>query len=232
MWLVWFAGFLKFSIWLLNLVEVLFVLHPFLFAHISFCTKNFRSFVWYFDWFNCLWLHINYLFILFFNSCIKIVFDHLCARVFSLGFEAMPPSPMYPLSVVQVYGRSNSSKQRIKLDLLLRQIWSVSLGHFRYPSMIYVIYITYSTYHLFAGFWDSSVGLNSLYNMFLVHFPSHFVTIQIPGFKGMQNTTVTILTHLKGFGQKLANSVLVDEEHFPKHSQRFTAVYSRDKEYL
>lgn len=58
------------------------------------------------------------------------------------------------------------------------------------------------------------------------------ITVQIPGFRGMQSPTSTILAHLKGFGHKLANSVLVDEEHFPQHSQRFTAVYSRDKEYL
>lgn len=48
----------------------------------------------------------------------------------------------------------------------------------------------------------------------------------------MQNTTATLLSQVKGFGQKIANSVLVDEKHFPMRSQRFTAVYSRDKEYL
>lgn len=69
-------------------------------------------------------------------------------------------------------------------------------------------------------------------NWFAINQFLHVIVVQIPGMKGMSNTTATMLAHLKGFGQKLANSVLVDEEHFPKHSQRFTAVYSRDKEYL
>lgn len=41
-----------------------------------------------------------------------------------------------------------------------------------------------------------------------------------------------MLAQLQGFWGKQARKILVDEEHFPEKSHRFTAVYSRDKEYL
>lgn len=37
---------------------------------------------------------------------------------------------------------------------------------------------------------------------------------------------------MQGFWGEQARKFLVDEEHFPTKSHRFTAVYSRDKEYL
>lgn len=48
----------------------------------------------------------------------------------------------------------------------------------------------------------------------------------------MSNTTASIISHLQGIGAKIYKVILIDEKHFPKRSQRFTAVYSRDKEYL
>lgn len=77
-------------------------------------------------------------------------------------------------------------------------------------------------------------GMLHLIHIHLIFVHSSILSnaVQIPGFKGMQNTTSTVLTQLKGLGQKFANWILVDEKHFPQHSQRFTAVYSRDKEYL
>lgn len=50
------------------------------------------------------------------------------------------------------------------------------------------------------------------------------ITFQIPG--------STILANLQDLARKLANSVQVDEEHFPQHPQTFTAIYSEKKNYL
>ncbi|XP_062563728.1 anoctamin-1 isoform X2 [Armigeres subalbatus] len=55
---------------------------------------------------------------------------------------------------------------------------------------------------------------------------------EIPGMAGVRTRTTTILSRLKGFAGKLARYILVDEKFFPPRSHRFTAVYSRDKEYL
>lgn len=55
---------------------------------------------------------------------------------------------------------------------------------------------------------------------------------QIPGFDKVSNQTTTIYTQVKGTWTKWKKRFIVDEEHFPPKSHRFTAVYSRDKEYL
>lgn len=47
-------------------------------------------------------------------------------------------------------------------------------------------------------------------------------------------TTVRSQTEsfIKTAWTRLTKNIIVDEEHFPPISHRFTAVYSRDKEYL
>lgn len=55
---------------------------------------------------------------------------------------------------------------------------------------------------------------------------------QIPGMAGVRSRTSSILSRLKGLAGKVARRVLVEEKYFPPRSHRFTAVYSRDKEYL
>lgn len=61
---------------------------------------------------------------------------------------------------------------------------------------------------------------------------AYFVRTQVPGFRSFQTTTTTAFGSVKGFLQRIKNLTSVDETHFPKRSMRFTAVYSRDKEYL
>ncbi|XP_037922729.1 anoctamin-1 isoform X4 [Hermetia illucens] len=56
--------------------------------------------------------------------------------------------------------------------------------------------------------------------------------IQIPGFLGVRKTTNSVFNQLKCAWMHLLKYILVDEQNFPKRSHRFTAVYSRDKEYL
>ncbi|GAB0099220.1 Anoctamin [Sergentomyia squamirostris] len=56
---------------------------------------------------------------------------------------------------------------------------------------------------------------------------------EIPGLtEMMKNSQPTILNQLSGIWGSVVKSFLVDETHFPPISHRFTAVYSRDKEYL
>lgn len=55
---------------------------------------------------------------------------------------------------------------------------------------------------------------------------------QIPGFRSVQSTTASVYDRFSGCCSKFRNLIAVDEEHFPQKSTRFTAVYSRDKEYL
>lgn len=50
--------------------------------------------------------------------------------------------------------------------------------------------------------------------------------------KNVQTTTSTFIITLKNICGYLADRVLVEEKYFPARKQRFTAVYSRDKEYL
>ncbi|EAT41725.1 AAEL006656-PA [Aedes aegypti] len=55
---------------------------------------------------------------------------------------------------------------------------------------------------------------------------------EIPGMAGVRSRTTSILSRLKGFAGKIVHYFLVEEKYFPPRSHRFTAVYSRDKEYL
>lgn len=46
------------------------------------------------------------------------------------------------------------------------------------------------------------------------------------------NEASNIYTKVKGKWAKIRKKFLIDELNFPRKSHRFTAVYSRDKEYL
>lgn len=56
---------------------------------------------------------------------------------------------------------------------------------------------------------------------------------QIPGLTLLIRTKSSLfMQKVNGFWGWICRQVLVDEVHFPPISHRFTAVYSRDKEYL
>ncbi|XP_055600818.1 anoctamin-1 isoform X2 [Uranotaenia lowii] len=55
---------------------------------------------------------------------------------------------------------------------------------------------------------------------------------EIPGMAGVKSRTTSFVSRLKGFSGKVARRILIEEKYFPPRSHRFTAVYSRDKEYL
>ncbi|XP_055849456.1 anoctamin-1 isoform X2 [Episyrphus balteatus] len=55
---------------------------------------------------------------------------------------------------------------------------------------------------------------------------------EIPGFAGVQRSTKNVYSRLKGVWSFFVRVIFIDERYFPKKSHRFTAVYSRDKEYL
>lgn len=55
---------------------------------------------------------------------------------------------------------------------------------------------------------------------------------EIPGMAGVRTRTTSIVSRLKGFAGKVVRYFLIEEKYFPPRSHRFTAVYSRDKEYL
>lgn len=61
---------------------------------------------------------------------------------------------------------------------------------------------------------------------------SYFVPTQVPGFKTVKKTTASAFGSAKDIIQRIKGLASVDNRHFPKRSMRFTAVYSRDKEYL
>lgn len=63
------------------------------------------------------------------------------------------------------------------------------------------------------------------------HIPSN-LPVQIPGFRSVHAKTVSVFDKVAECGQNIKNLVAVDEDHFPRKSTRFTAIYSRDKEYL
>lgn len=54
----------------------------------------------------------------------------------------------------------------------------------------------------------------------------------MPGLRSVQTRTNFLLEGFQSQWQKVKDFVLVDKKKFPEKSQRFTAIYSRDKEYL
>ncbi|XP_053969890.1 anoctamin-5 isoform X2 [Anastrepha ludens] len=55
---------------------------------------------------------------------------------------------------------------------------------------------------------------------------------EIPGMSAVNRSTRSVLSSLKGVVQFFMRHIYVDERFFPRRAYRFTAIYSRDKEYL
>ncbi|XP_017084984.2 anoctamin-1 isoform X2 [Drosophila eugracilis] len=55
---------------------------------------------------------------------------------------------------------------------------------------------------------------------------------EIPGMSVVNRSTKSVFSSLKTVFQFFLRNIYVDEEIFPKRAHRFTAIYSRDKEYL
>ncbi|XP_065355056.1 anoctamin-1 isoform X1 [Calliphora vicina] len=55
---------------------------------------------------------------------------------------------------------------------------------------------------------------------------------EIPGMSVVNRSTRSVFSSLKGIFTFFMKHIYVDERHFPRRTQRFTAIYSRDKEYL
>ncbi|XP_005184747.1 anoctamin-1 isoform X2 [Musca domestica] len=55
---------------------------------------------------------------------------------------------------------------------------------------------------------------------------------EIPGMSVVNRSTSSVFSSLKGLIKFFMRHIYVDERNFPRRAQRFTAIYSRDKEYL
>ncbi|XP_075145749.1 anoctamin 1 [Haematobia irritans] len=55
---------------------------------------------------------------------------------------------------------------------------------------------------------------------------------EIPGISVMNRSTTSIFSSLRGIIKFFMRYIYVNEKYFPRRSPRFTAIYSRDKEYL
>ncbi|XP_023303991.2 anoctamin-1 isoform X3 [Lucilia cuprina] len=55
---------------------------------------------------------------------------------------------------------------------------------------------------------------------------------EIPGMSVVNRSTRSVFSSLKGIFTFFMKHIYVDERYFPRRAQRFTAIYSRDKEYL
>ncbi|XP_023177953.2 anoctamin-1 isoform X2 [Drosophila hydei] len=55
---------------------------------------------------------------------------------------------------------------------------------------------------------------------------------EIPGLSVVNRSTKSVYSSLKTVCQFFLRNIYVDERYFPKRAHRFTAIYSRDKEYL
>uniref|UniRef100_A0A1A9X1M3 Anoctamin n=1 Tax=Glossina brevipalpis TaxID=37001 RepID=A0A1A9X1M3_9MUSC len=55
---------------------------------------------------------------------------------------------------------------------------------------------------------------------------------EIPGMSVVNRSTKSVFSSLKGVVTFFMKHIYVDERYFPRLTQRFTAIYSRDKEYL
>lgn len=58
------------------------------------------------------------------------------------------------------------------------------------------------------------------------------ILFQIPALQDIEIRTNPIIEEISSLWDKLKSLVLVDKAKFPEKSYRFTAIYSRDKEYL
>lgn len=66
----------------------------------------------------------------------------------------------------------------------------------------------------------------------VLRFARKYMAKKIPGMAGVQRSTKNVYSRLKGVWSFFVRKIFIDERYFPKKSHRFTAVYSRDKEYL
>ncbi|XP_037944876.1 anoctamin-1 isoform X2 [Teleopsis dalmanni] len=55
---------------------------------------------------------------------------------------------------------------------------------------------------------------------------------EIPGMSVVNRSTKNVFSSLKGVFRFFIRNIYTDEENFPRRTHRFTAIYSRDKEYL
>ncbi|XP_060647312.1 anoctamin-1 isoform X2 [Drosophila nasuta] len=71
-----------------------------------------------------------------------------------------------------------------------------------------------------------------------LHNAAHYLSkkvcqrVQIPGLAVVNRSTKSVFSSLKSGCQSFLSNIYVDNNIFPKRAHRFTAIYSRDKEYL
>ncbi|ALC47465.1 CG16718 [Drosophila busckii] len=65
-----------------------------------------------------------------------------------------------------------------------------------------------------------------------LHNAAQYLSKKIPGLSVVNRSTKSVYSSLKGIFQFFLRNVYIDENYFPKRAHRFTAIYSRDKEYL
>jgi anoctamin-1 len=63
-------------------------------------------------------------------------------------------------------------------------------------------------------------------------FPAAQLSLQIPALHQMRSRTNFLIEEINSQWDKLKSYILVDSDKFPEKNQRFTAIYSRDREYL
>ncbi|KAH8406732.1 hypothetical protein KR222_008167 [Zaprionus bogoriensis] len=60
----------------------------------------------------------------------------------------------------------------------------------------------------------------------------HYLSKKIPGLAVVNRSTKSVYSSLKTVCQFFMRNIYIDQRFFPKRAHRFTAIYSRDKEYL
>ncbi|XP_030556231.1 anoctamin-1 isoform X2 [Drosophila novamexicana] len=65
-----------------------------------------------------------------------------------------------------------------------------------------------------------------------LHNAAHYLSKKIPGLSVVNRSTKSVYSSLKTVCQFFLRNIYVDEQYFPRRAHRFTAIYSRDKEYL
>ncbi|XP_017969038.1 anoctamin-1 isoform X2 [Drosophila navojoa] len=65
-----------------------------------------------------------------------------------------------------------------------------------------------------------------------LHNAAHYLSKKIPGLSVVDRSSKSVFSSLRSSCQFFLQHIYVDENYFPKRAHRFTAIYSRDKEYL
>ncbi|XP_061396870.1 anoctamin-2-like [Musca vetustissima] len=65
-----------------------------------------------------------------------------------------------------------------------------------------------------------------------LRYAAQYISKKIPGMSVVNRSTSSVFSSLKGIIKFFMKHIYVDERNFPRRAQRFTAIYSRDKEYL